>query len=88
MQKIFRTYAHSKRASFISVAGVVLSILLVIGAIVSIAACVRTENAGFLAWAIACTALSVVCYRFLGRAAEGVALHDLEKELGKPAGKI
>jgi len=88
MQKIFRTYAHSKRASFISVAGVVLSILFVIGTIVSIAVCVGTENAVYLACAIACAALSVFCYRLSGRFAEAVALHDLEEKLGKPAGKI
>lgn len=88
MQKIFRTYAHSKRASWISVAGVVLSILLVIGAIVSLVICVRTENAVSFAVAIAGIALSVFCYRYSGRFADKVALYDLEKELGKPLGKI
>ncbi len=87
MQKIFRTYAHSKKASRISVGGVVLSILLVIGAIVCLSICVATENAAVLASTLACAALSVLSYKFSGSFAEKIALEDLEKKLGKPSNK-
>ncbi len=87
MQKIFRTYAHSKAASFVSVGGVVLSILLVIGAIICLAVCIRTEIAVLLAATLACIALSILSYKFSEWFAERIALSDLEKKLGKLSNK-
>lgn len=84
MHLLFRTYAHSKRASVVSIIGLILSVLMFAGAACVLIYALRLEVWPLFAAAVICIALSILCYRGSRYAADYLAVRDLEKKLGKP----
>ena len=83
MRNLFRRYVHSKLATVVGVLSGVLSILCMIAAVISMVICVQTEMWQWMASFLACVAGAFLSYVGLGRVSEYIALHALEKKLGK-----
>lgn len=84
MHVLVRTYAHSKKASFVSIAGTVIALILFIMALLSLLSCFKLEELNFGAASLAGIGAGFGSLRGSRRLAEHLALHDLEKRLGRP----
>lgn len=84
MHVLVRTYAHSRKASFVSIAGTVLSLIFFAAAALSMFNCYQVEQLSYAATTLLCIALGILCFQGSRRLADHVALRALEKKLGKP----